>query len=142
MTPTPLYEDPLRSLRVLVVEDQSATLGWLCDMLRSMQVRDIKTASDGVQALQLMRELGDLIDIILCDWLMPRMTGIELLRAVRQERGDVPFVMITGNGTLDAVLKAKSQGVSAFVVKPFSRAQLEVKLRIACRGLAERPRRG
>jgi two-component system chemotaxis response regulator CheY len=126
-------EDPLRSLRVLVVEDQMQQRSFIVDMLRELGVRDVRTAVDGTDALAVMKEYGAEIDLVLCDWLMPRMSGIELLRQLRRTRPDLAFIMQTGNGTLDAVMEARKEGVTAFVVKPFSCAQLEVKLRIACR---------
>ena len=126
-------EDPLRTLRVLVVEDQMQQRSFIVDMLREIGVRDVRTAVDGADALAVMKEYGAEIDLVLCDWLMPRMSGIELLRALRRTRPDLAFIMQTGNGTMDAVMEARKEGVTAFVVKPFSCAQLEVKLRIACR---------
>ncbi|HYC03056.1 MAG TPA: response regulator [Azospirillaceae bacterium] len=126
-------EDPLRTLRVLVVEDQMQQRSFIVDMLREIGVRDVRTAVDGADALAVMKEYGAEIDLVLCDWLMPRMSGIDLLRAIRKTRPDLAFIMQTGNGTLDAVMEARKEGVTAFVVKPFSCAQLEVKLRIACR---------
>ncbi len=123
-------DDPLKAITILVVEDQAATRGWICDMLRTLGIKSILTANDGMDALGILKDEGVKVDVVLCDWMMPRMSGIELLRKVRQTRPDLPFVMQTGNGTTDAVLEAKVEGVSAFVVKPFSCAQLEVKLRL------------
>lgn len=131
MIQTPLSpDDPLKSVSILVVEDQAATRGWICDMLRNLGLKTILTANDGVDALAILKDEGLRVDVVLCDWMMPRMSGIELLRKVRQTRPDMPFIMQTGHGTTDAVLEAKVEGVSAFVVKPFSYAQLEVKLRL------------
>ncbi|MFM2045652.1 MAG: hypothetical protein RLY86_4228, partial [Pseudomonadota bacterium] len=82
------------------------------------------------------------IDIIICDWAMPRLSGIELLHEVRQMYPGIPFLMQTGHGTRDHVMEAKMKGVSAFIVKPFSGAQLEVKLRQMARQLKKRPPTG
>jgi len=127
-------DDPIKGLRILVVEDQLPQRTFIVDMLNSIGCRDVMTAGDGADALSFLEEQGEDVDVILCDWLMPRMSGIELLRKVRRTRPDLPFIMQTGNGTLDAVMEARREGVTAFVVKPFSCAQLEVKLRIICRG--------
>lgn len=121
--------DPLKLLCILVVEDQLQVRGWICDLLRNMGVREILMASDGMEAMQTVRERGGEIDIIICDWAMPHMSGIELLREVRLIYPEMPFLMQTGHGTKDHVMEAKGKGVSAFMVKPFSGTQLEVKLR-------------
>lgn len=134
-----LPEDPLKLLTILVVEDQQQVRTWIGDLLRAMGVRNVMMASDGIEALQLVRDQGEAIDIIICDWAMPRMSGIELLREVRLMHPHMPFVMQTGHGTRDHVIEAKGKGVSAFVVKPFSGAQLEVKLRQVAKGIRKTP---
>jgi two-component system, chemotaxis family, chemotaxis protein CheY len=121
--------DPLKSVTVLVVEDQLATRGWLCDMLRVIGVKDILTSGDGWDALGVLKDQGDGVDLILCDLMMPRMSGMDLLRRVRQSDPQMPFIMQTGHGSADTVIEARAEGVSAFLVKPFSQAQLESKLR-------------
>lgn len=131
-------EDPIKSLRILVVEDQLQTRNWIVDMLRQMGVREILAANDGMEALDLVKDRSQLIDLIICDWAMPRMSGIDLLMAVRQLDPDMPFIMETGHGTKDHVIAARQHGVTAFIVKPFSAAQLEVKVRVIAKGLKPR----
>lgn len=134
MTRLYIPEDPIRSLRVLVVEDQMQTRGWIVDMLRVMGIREVLAAADGVDALRLVKEQVRMIDLIICDWAMPRMTGIDLLVAVRQIEPEMPFIMETGHGTRDHVMAARQHGVTAFIVKPFSAAQLEAKVRMVAKG--------
>lgn len=131
-------EDPIRSLRILVVEDQLQTRKWIVDVLRSLGVREVWTASDGMDALEKVQAERGAIDLIICDWAMPRMTGMDLLVAVRNLIPDLPFIMETGHGTADHVLAARQQGVNAFIVKPFSAAQLEVKIRTVARTIRHR----
>lgn len=121
-------EDPIRSIRILVVEDQLQTRTWIVDVLRTMGVRDILSAADGVEALETVKR-ERYIDLIICDWAMPRMNGMDLLTAVRAILPGIPFIMETGHGTVDHVLAARERGVDAFIVKPYSAAQLEVKIR-------------
>jgi len=59
---------------------------------------------------------------------MPRMTGLDLLKQVRMTNPEMPFLMVTARGTIDSVMAAKKSGVSAYVVKPFSPAELEQKV--------------
>lgn len=122
-------EDPIKSLRILVVEDQQQTRVWIADVLKQMGVREVHTANDGTEALDILYRDINGIDIIICDWAMPRMNGMDLLAAVRSRRPDLPFIMETGHGTKDHVLAARAQGVDAFIVKPYSAAQLEVRIR-------------
>ncbi len=122
-------EDPIKSLRILVVEDQQQTRVWIADVLKQMGVREVHTANDGTEALDILYRDINGIDIIICDWAMPRMNGMDLLATVRSRRPDLPFIMETGHGTKDHVLAARAQGVDAFIVKPYSAAQLEVRIR-------------
>lgn len=121
-------EDPIRSLSILVVEDQLQTRTWIADVLRNMGVRVVLTAGDGAEALEMIQRDGG-VDLIICDLAMPRMNGMDLLAAVRNSYPDTPFIMETGHGTAEHVLAARAQGVDAFIVKPYSAAQLEVKIR-------------
>ncbi|AUN29758.1 response regulator [Niveispirillum cyanobacteriorum] len=122
-------EDPIKSLRILVVEDQQQTRVWIADVLKQMGVREVLTANDGAEALDVLHRDLDGVDIVICDWAMPRMNGMDLLAAVRSLRPNLPFIMETGHGTKDHVLAARAQGVDAFIVKPYSAAQLEVRIR-------------
>jgi two-component system chemotaxis response regulator CheY len=122
-------EDPIKSLRILVVEDQQQTRVWIADVLKQMGVREVLMANDGAEALDVLHRDLDGVDIVICDWAMPRMNGMDLLAAVRNLRPNLPFIMETGHGTKDHVLAARAQGVDAFIVKPYSAAQLEVRIR-------------
>lgn len=129
MTRAYMPDDPIKSLRILVVEDQQQTRVWIADVLKQMGVREVQTANDGTEALDILHRDINGVDIIICDWAMPRMNGMDLLGAVRDLRPDLPFIMETGHGTKDHVLAARAQGVDAFIVKPYSAAQLEVRIR-------------
>ena len=122
-------EDPIKTLRILVVEDQQQTRAWITDILKDMGVREALTANDGSDALDILRRDPNGVDLIICDWAMPRMNGMDLLAAVRALQPRMPFIMETGHGTKDHVLAARAQGVDAFIVKPYSAAQLEVRIR-------------
>ena len=61
---------------------------------------------------------------------MPKMNGVELLRQLRTVDPDVPFLMVTGRSDMESVVEAKSSGVTGYIRKPFSPAELEAKLRI------------
>lgn len=131
-------EDPIKTLRILVVEDQQQTRVWISDVLKEMGVRGVQTANDGSEALETLRRDPNGVDLIICDWAMPRMNGMDLLAAVRAFRPAMPFIMETGHGTKEHVLAARAQGVDAFIVKPYSAAQLEVRIRTLIKNIKPR----
>ena len=114
--------------RVLVVDDYMSMVELLHDMLRQLGYRDVERALDGETALRKFRER--LCDLVISDWYMEPMSGLELLRAIRAEPvgGQVPFVMITAAGKPENVAAARQAGVSNFIVKPFNAATLRQKI--------------
>lgn len=80
----------------------------------------------------------DSVDVILCDWNMPRLSGLELLKQIRTCGPDLPFLMITGNADLEAVVEAKTYGVTGYIRKPFSADQLRKKLNVISRIVSHR----
>lgn len=123
-------EEGLERLKVLVVDDQSDMRSIVRGMLADMGITQIFEASDGREALSFADAAIDMIDVVICDWNMPRLTGIDLLRQMRTVMPKMPFLMLTGRGDLDSVAEAKSCGVTAYIRKPFSPANLEIKLRV------------
>jgi len=118
------------NLKILIVEDQADARAILRNMLGELGINQIFEASDGKEALQFMDAAFDYVDMIICDWNMPEMTGLELLRQLRGAHTNIPFLMITGRGDMESVMNAKNSGVNGYIRKPFSPAQLEVKLRV------------
>jgi CheY-like chemotaxis protein len=76
--------------------------------------------------------------MMLCDWKMPQMSGLEVLKRVRSRAPDLPFLMITGLADPGSLVEAKSHGVSGYIKKPFSLDQLRKKLALIQRILAHR----
>ena len=121
---------PMTALKILIVEDQSDARTMLRHMLGEMGVTQIFEARDGNEALRFIDSAFDFVNLVICDWNMPKMSGVELLRQLRTVDPDVPFLMITGRSDMDSVVEAKGSGVSGYIRKPYSPAQLEAKLRI------------
>jgi DNA-binding response OmpR family regulator len=117
-------------LRVMIIDDQAAARGMLKKMLKDMQVNQVYEAANGRDGLKFLDTAPDMIDLVICDWNMPTVTGIELLRQVRSVGFDIPFLMLTGRADAESVIEARDAGVSGYIAKPFSRDQLEAKLRI------------
>lgn len=124
-----MYED-FSKLKVLIVEDQLEARSLLRHMLNELGVTQVFEAPDGKQALQFTDDAFDMIDLIICDWNMPTMSGVEFLRQLRSVGFDIPFLMVTGRSDKTSVMEAKESGVSGYIRKPFSPVQLEAKLRI------------
>ena len=122
-------------LKVLVVEDNLQARTMIRMMCKELGISQVFTANDGKEALDFLGSCDDLVDIIICDWKMPRMTGIELLQQVRTVDPDVPFLMLTGLANVDSVVAARESGVSAYLRKPFSAEQLEQKIRALAAGM-------
>ena len=120
----------ISDLKVLLVEDQAEARAMMRNMMMELGITQIFEAADGKEALAFLDSAFDFIDVVICDWNMPSMTGVELLRQLRSVDPDVPFLMVTGRTDMESVVEAKSSGVTAYIRKPFSPKQLEAKLRI------------
>lgn len=130
--------NPLGEMRVLAVEDNFTALNLLRSMLSDIGVNQVFTAKDGKEALEFLGAAEDMIDVVLCDWKMPRMSGLDLLQQVRTVNPDIPFVMVTGNADKESILAAKNVGVTSYIAKPYSSKHLEKKLRAIARIVALR----
>ena len=116
------------NLKVLIVDDMNVMRTILKALLNNMGVTDVLEAADGEMALEILQD--NKVDLILSDWNMPKMTGIELLRRVREDLvfQNIPFVMISAEATSENIAQAISLHVSQYLLKPVSAAQLEQKI--------------
>ncbi len=116
------------SKKVLIVDDFDAIQRMMMKRLRQLGFENIIVAKDGATAFSELKKHG--IDIIISEGIMPQMTGIELLKAVRKddELKDIPFFMVTDEGRKGNVLEAIEEGVTNYIVKPFTKEQVEEKL--------------
>jgi CheY-like chemotaxis protein len=115
------------SLKILVVDDASFTRDLIRRTLRKQfPAVEIEEAVNGRKAQQLLTKVQ--FDMVLCDWEMPEVTGVELLKWCREQpkykKEDVPFVMITSRGDKSHVVEAVQSGVTDYLGKPFSSEQL------------------
>ena len=119
---------PYAGIKVLIVEDDAEARQSYRHMLGALGITQVFLSSDGRQGMAFMDiELND-CDLVMCDWNMPKMTGVELLRQLRSVNPDVPFLMVTGRADAESVLEAKASGVTAYIRKPFSMNELRLKL--------------
>lgn len=130
------------TLNVLLVDDSPDVVALTSEMLRELGTAQIYTASDGGQALELLSTLApDQIDAILCDWNMPRVTGIEVLKHVRSTDPDIPFLLLTGATDADSLSQCKQYRISGYLTKPFSKDDLQRKMRTIAQVVAFRKKR-
>jgi len=117
------------NMKVLVVDDFASMRRIVKSVIKHMGFTKIIEADDGSAALQVLKK--EEIGLILADWNMPRMTGIDLLKAVRSDESlkDVLFIMVTAEGQKDNVVEAVQAGVSNYIMKPFTSEALEEKIK-------------
>ncbi len=116
-------------MRILIVDDSSTMRRIIGNVVQQLGVAkdDFDEAEDGVVALKLYKEKNN-YDVVLTDWNMPNMNGLELVKAIRALDKKVPIVMITTEGGKGEVITALKAGVNNYIVKPFSADILKEKL--------------
>ncbi|MGA2403770.1 MAG: response regulator [Syntrophobacteraceae bacterium] len=117
-----------KDLTVLIVDDFLTMRRIVRKILRDLDFQNIIEAEDGSAALDILKTTK--VDLIVSDWNMPRMTGLELLRQVRGNDNikDTPFLMVTAEAQKENIVEAVKARVSNYIVKPFTAATLEEKL--------------
>jgi len=118
------------NMTVLVVDDFLTMRRILKNILKQVGYSKLHEAEDGAQALDILKSGDPKIDLVIADWNMPKMTGIELLKAIRAdaELKDLPVIMVTAEAQKSRVLEAVQAGVSNYIVKPFTAETVKTKL--------------
>ncbi len=116
------------NIKVLVVEDFPTMRNIIKNLFKQIGFKNIEEAEDGLQALDKLKGGG--YDLVLSDWNMPNMEGIELLRNMRKDPvlKDIPFLMVTAEAGKDKIIKAIRSGVNYYIVKPFTSEALNETL--------------
>ncbi|MDA8028426.1 MAG: chemotaxis response regulator CheY [Nitrospiraceae bacterium] len=116
-------------MKVLVVDDFSTMRRIVKNTLRQIGFTNIEEAEDGQKAYD--RLIVEKFDFVVSDWNMPNMTGIDLLRKVRAtpQIKDIPFLMVTAEAKQENIVEAIKAGVSNYIVKPFTVATLDEKVK-------------
>jgi two-component system chemotaxis response regulator CheY len=116
------------SMKVLVVDDFATMRRIVKGVLKQLGFSDIIEAENGTSALDELKK--EKVGLIVSDWNMPKMTGLDLLKAVREDEKlkSIPFIMVTAEGQKENVLEAVKSGVSNYIVKPFTPETFNEKL--------------
>jgi two-component system chemotaxis response regulator CheY len=117
-----------KNMKVLIVDDYKTMLRIVRNLLKQLGFMNVDEATDGSMALQLLRNAQ--YGLIISDWNMEPMTGLQLLKEVRADAKlkGVPFIMVTAESKSENVIAAKEAGVSNYIVKPFNAETLKTKM--------------
>jgi two-component system chemotaxis response regulator CheY len=126
-----------KNMKIMIVDDYSTMLRILRNLLRQLEFNNVEEATNGGDALQKLRESA--YNLVISDWNMQPMTGLELLKEVRADAKlkHIPFIMVTAESKTDNVIAAKQTdnviaakqaGVSNYIVKPFNAETLKTKM--------------
>ncbi len=116
------------NMPVLIVDDYKTMLRIIRNLLKQLGFHNVDEATDGAAALSKLRDKD--YGLVISDWNMEPMSGLQLLKEVRADEKlkGMPFVMITAESKSENVIAAKEAGVSNYIVKPFNAATLKTKL--------------
>jgi len=118
-----------KNMNILIVDDYKTMLRIIKNLLGQLGFNNVDDATDGKMALDLMK--GKSYGLVISDWNMEPMTGLDLLKSVRGSNDNhkaVPFIMITAESKTENVVAAKEAGVNNYIVKPFNAETLKQKM--------------
>jgi len=117
-----------KNIKILVVDDFSTMRRIIKNLLRDLGFNNTAEADDGTTALPMLQS-GN-FDLLITDWNMPGMQGIDLLRAVRADPklSMMPVLMVTAEQKKEQIIEAAKAGVNGYIVKPFTAATLKEKM--------------
>jgi two-component system chemotaxis response regulator CheY len=119
----------LKNIRILIVDDFSTMRRLIKKILTDLGAEDVIEAENGSNAWDILSR--EKINLVICDWNMPNMSGMDLLEKVRADEtlADIPFIMVTAEGKKDNVIAATKKGVTGYVTKPFNAESLKSKIK-------------
>lgn len=111
--------------KVLIVDDFQSMRKIIAEAIQDLGITEVVQANDGHEALEKVRQCIDkkqLFDLILCDQNMPKVSGLDFLKALRAtpETSKIPFIMITAESDREDVIEALAAGANDYIVKPLS----------------------
>jgi two-component system chemotaxis response regulator CheY len=113
---------------VMIVDDDQTMRMLIRRMLTRMKIGTLTEAEGGQHALQQLELAPAECNLVICDWNMPGMSGVELFGHIRALKPGLPFLMLTGRSDAGSVVAARNAGVPAYIVKPISPEELKTKV--------------
>ena len=133
----PEFLAEMEKLRILVVDDEEELRDLLQEIPRDIGIVRVHLAENGEMAWQRLSRSELDYDLVISDWLMPRMDGLQLLQKMRQWGSETPFMMLTVKVTGEAVAAAKEAGVTLYVAKPFTYGDFSKKISALAKQIIE-----
>jgi two-component system chemotaxis response regulator CheY len=117
-----------KKTQIMIVDDYTTMLRIMRNLLRQLEFENVEEATDGSTALHKL-QLGH-FGLVISDWNMQPMTGLDLLKQVRADARlkSLPFIMVTAESKTENIIAAKEAGVSNYIVKPFTAETLKAKM--------------
>ncbi len=115
-----------KEMNVLIVDDYKTMLRIIGNLLKQLGFGNVDEATDGGMAIEMIKQKK--YGLIISDWNMEPMSGLDLLKHVRGNNDNVPFIMVTAESKTENVIAAKQAGVSNYIVKPFNAETLKQKM--------------
>ncbi|HBR69981.1 MAG TPA: two-component system response regulator [Rhodospirillaceae bacterium] len=118
-----------KNMNILIVDDYTTMLRIIKNLLKQLGFNNVDEATDGTAALEKIKNKA--YGLVISDWNMEPMTGIELLKQVRSSNDNyknTPFIMVTAESKTENVIAAKQAGVNNYIVKPFNAETLKTKM--------------
>lgn len=119
---------------ILLVDDDQVMLELLQHMLEDFITGKVFSYSSSIQALRFLQRIDrEEVNLVISDWQMPDLNGMEFLRSVREIDKKMPFLMLTSNASKELVIGSKHAGVTDFIAKPFNAVDLVAKVKFLIR---------
>jgi len=116
------------NIKILIVDDFASMRRIIKNTLKQIGFKHVFEADDGTTALAMLKDQR--VDLILADWNMPKMSGLELLKKIRQDKAlkSIPVLLVTAEAQKENVIEAIQAGVNNYIVKPFTPDSMKQKL--------------
>ena len=129
MSESPNDNRSLADLNIMVVDDDEDILALIEATLKDMGIKQIVKATDGAAALQLYDRKEKPFDFIICDWMMPNKSGLDVLQGIKKQDPDAHFIMLTSKTEQQNVIEAIDSGSDMYIKKPITPEELQDKIR-------------
>ncbi len=123
-------------MRILIIEDEPGIISFIKEGLEEEGFA-VDMATDGTKGLEMAQENISEYDLLLIDWMLPGVSGIEICRLVRKQNAQVPIIFLTAKDTVQDTVFALEMGANDYIKKPFSFIELLARIRVQLRGNTE-----